>query len=182
MFQPALLYWSSWRASHIGFAQLNEEMKRYVDDAGRRWLECVRVKRGMLDCSAPGAFCKEQSTFDGIVRLLYHRRSPLLDWRTLHCAKVSLEQYETVAPHVDTAHAALVVPHFLSPLSLYRQRLDDIAEHNGLAAWIAPDTSATPLAHRPPAVRLFPLDAAARHSRRGTAVREGKGDAEEDDE
>ena len=161
LFQPALLYWSSWRGSRVGFAQLNQEMKRYVDVAGRRWLECVRVKRGLSDCSAPGAFCKEQCTWDGIVRLLYHRRSPLLNWRTLHCAKMTLEQYQDIAPHLDTEHSSLIMPHFLTPIALYCQRIDTIAEHNGLADWLAhetPQTPAcrhTPLSYRPPAVPVY---------------------------
>ena len=132
----------------MGFAELNQEMKRYVDMPARRWLECVRVKRGRTDTGNPGAFAKEQSTWDGLVSLLYHRRSQSLNWLTLHDAKVSLEQYEAAAAAMEVENAALIIPHFLRPLNAYEQRLEQIALDNGLEAWLAP--AKPPLSLRPP--------------------------------
>ena len=38
-----------------------------------RWVECVRAKRGLEDTSLPGGLAKDQSTFDGLVRILRFR-------------------------------------------------------------------------------------------------------------
>ena len=103
---------------------------------------------GRTDTGNPGAFAKEQSTWDGLVRLLYHRRSQSLNWLTLHCAKVSLEQYEAAAAAMEVENAAIIIPHFLRPLNAYKQRLEQIALDNGLEAWLAP--AKAPLSLRPP--------------------------------
>mmetsp|Transcript_18099 Transcript_18099/g.43971 ORF Transcript_18099/g.43971 Transcript_18099/m.43971 type:complete len:313 (+) Transcript_18099:75-1013(+) len=92
LFQPALLYWSCHQASGASFCELGRRMRRFVDDPSRVWLECVRAKRGLTDTSLPGGLAKDQSTFDGIVRLLRFRGR--LDPTVLHSCKVSLETYE----------------------------------------------------------------------------------------
>lgn len=51
----------------------------------------MRVKRGMTDTSKPGAFCKDQATFDGSMRILENRDS--IDFMALYGGKVSLETY-----------------------------------------------------------------------------------------
>ena len=152
-------------------------MARYVDDPDRRWVECVRVKRGLVDCGSAGGLGKDQAAWDGLVRhershtacactptfvcarvlkhtcaqvrLLYFRRSPILNFRTLHCAKVSLEEYDDAAPQLEgsPAPSSLMLPHFLSDLEAYLERLDKTAADNGLSHWLAP--SGTPLSHRP---------------------------------
>ena len=159
------------------FSQLSAEMARYVDDPERRWVECVRVKRGLVDCGSAGGLGKDQAAWDGLVRhernhtacactptfvcarvlkhtcaqvrLLYFRRSPMLNFRTLHCAKVSLEEYGDAAPQLEgsAAPSSLMLPHFLSDLEAYLERLDKTASDNGLSHWLAP--SGTPLSHRP---------------------------------
>ena len=37
------------------------------------WLHTMRVKRGLTDTSKPGAFCKDQATFDGSMRIIENR-------------------------------------------------------------------------------------------------------------
>mmetsp|Transcript_83389 Transcript_83389/g.122059 ORF Transcript_83389/g.122059 Transcript_83389/m.122059 type:complete len:202 (-) Transcript_83389:79-684(-) len=127
------------------------------------------------DCGMPGGFCKEQCTWDGLVRLLYHRRSSGLDWKTLHCAKVSLEQYGEAAGQMKIEDARVRVPHFLVPLEPYRQRLEQIARDNGLSSWLAAPN--TPLHFRPPAVRTLPPAAGERlapATRHPTSIAEGR--------
>jgi len=52
----------------------------------------MRVKRGMTDTGKIGAFCKDQSNFDGIMRILDHRKR--IDFPALFAGKVSLETYD----------------------------------------------------------------------------------------
>lgn len=68
---------------------------------------------------------------------------------------MSLEQFEATAPLLDTEHPSLIMPHFLQPVADYCQRLDAIAEDNGLADWLAHETPCTSLACRPTAVPLY---------------------------
>ena len=49
------------------------------------------MKRGLSDTSKPGAFCKDQATFDGSMRILEHRAS--IHFPALYAGKVSLETY-----------------------------------------------------------------------------------------
>ena len=45
----------------------------------------------MADNTKPGAFCKDQATFDGAMRILENRNS--IYFPALYAAKVSLETY-----------------------------------------------------------------------------------------
>ena len=51
----------------------------------------MRVKRGMTDTAKTGAFCKDQATFDGSMRIIELRDS--IDFQALYGGKVSLETY-----------------------------------------------------------------------------------------
>jgi len=63
-----------------------------VTDFDDCWLQTLRVKRGIADTSKTGAFCKDQATFDGSMRILERRAT--VDFPALYAAKVSLETYD----------------------------------------------------------------------------------------
>ena len=49
------------------------------------------MKRGQSDTSKPGAFCKDQCTFDGCMRIIEQRNE--INFKALYAGKVSLETY-----------------------------------------------------------------------------------------
>lgn len=49
------------------------------------------MKRGIVDTGKIGAFCKDQATFDGAMRILEQRDS--INFPALFAGKVSLETY-----------------------------------------------------------------------------------------
>ena len=62
-----------------------------LEDWQGSWVKTLRVKRGLTDTSKPGAFCKDQATLDGAMRILMKRKE--IDFRALFAGKVSLETY-----------------------------------------------------------------------------------------
>nr|KAF6407032.1 hypothetical protein HJG59_007254 [Molossus molossus] len=53
LWRAALLYYTIYRASHMSFHQLFQDLARYVQDTDVRWEYCVRAKRGQTDTSLP---------------------------------------------------------------------------------------------------------------------------------
>ena len=70
----------------------------------------MRVKRGMTDTSKPGAFCKDQATFDGALRILERRKE--IYFPGLFAGKVSLETYFM---NKDLLTAASKEPSYVCP-------------------------------------------------------------------
>jgi hypothetical protein len=133
---PAVHYHACLLASRLSFVQLWRELAAFVgDDADRLWTTCLRVKRGCCDTSQPGGYYKDQSNFDGAMRLLQQRHT--LDFTTLHCVRVSVEDFPKAA---DAARRALkakrvALPAFLrgaAALAEYRDSLDAMAAANGI--------------------------------------------------
>lgn len=56
LWRAALLYYTIYRASHMSFRQLFQDLARYVQDSDVRWEYCVRAKRGQTDTSLPGGY------------------------------------------------------------------------------------------------------------------------------
>lgn len=56
LWRAALLYYTIYRAAHMSFRQLFQDLARYVQDADVRWEYCVRAKRGQTDTSLPGGY------------------------------------------------------------------------------------------------------------------------------
>lgn len=60
LWRAALLYYTIYRAAHMSFRQLFQDLARYVQDADVRWEYCVRAKRGQTDTSLPGGYLREK--------------------------------------------------------------------------------------------------------------------------
>jgi hypothetical protein len=67
-------------------------LQKYICDFDDCWVTCLRIKRGLTDTSRPGAFCKDQATFDGCMRILDQRDE--INFPALYAGKVSLETYK----------------------------------------------------------------------------------------
>lgn len=88
---PALLYYSVCLAQENSFWDTFKSLQKYISDFDDCWVTTLRIKRGMTDTSKPGAFCKDQATFDGSMRILEQRDS--INFPALYAGKVSLETY-----------------------------------------------------------------------------------------
>lgn len=88
---PALLYYAVCLAQEGSFWDTFKGLQKYVTDFDHCWLQTIRVKRGIADTSRPGAFCKDQCSFDGSLRILEQRNS--IAWHALYAGKVSIETY-----------------------------------------------------------------------------------------
>lgn len=60
LWRAALLYYTIYRAAHLSFRQLFQDLARYVQDTDVRWEYCVRAKRGQTDTSLPGGYPFEE--------------------------------------------------------------------------------------------------------------------------
>ena len=67
LFKAALRYMAAIYASRMGFADLYNQLKKWVGERGDCWRECVRVKRGLANTEAPGGFYKDQCYLIGAV-------------------------------------------------------------------------------------------------------------------
>jgi len=88
---PALLYYAVCISMECSFWDTFKAIHKYVVDFDDCWLQTLRVKRGVTDTSKPGAFCKDQATFDGSMRIIELRDR--IDFHALYAGKVSLETY-----------------------------------------------------------------------------------------
>ena len=104
-------------------------MQKYTANFDDCWLQTLRVKRGIVDTSKPGAFCKDQATFDGSMRILELRDQ--IDFLALYAGKVSLETYflcEDVLKELSVQDDYIVPPHIASHqrLAYFKKRVDEI--------------------------------------------------------
>jgi len=110
----------------MSFLELFQDLEKYIDNPERRWNECLRVKRGLVDTSVPGAFCKDQCYLEGALAILI-QRDEIQDFKVLHCGRITLSDLtrvnRVVKPNVCT-------PHFLVDDAQYRARLQEIIKVN----------------------------------------------------
>ncbi|XP_041933280.1 uncharacterized protein KIAA0895 [Alosa alosa] len=129
LWRAALLYYTVHQASRMSFAQLFQDLGRFVQDPNTRWDYCVRAKRGQTDTSQPGCFSKDQVYLDGILKILRHREKidfPLL----MALGKVSFEDVERLRGQAVMEHVR--IPHFLQDQARYSEQLLKIMEVNQL--------------------------------------------------
>ncbi|XP_012689936.2 uncharacterized protein KIAA0895 [Clupea harengus] len=129
LWRAALLYYTVHQASCMPFAQLFQDLGRFLHDPNTRWDYCVRAKRGQTDTSQPGCFSKDQVYLDGILKILRHREKidfPLL----MALGKVSFEDIERLRDQAVMEHVR--IPHFLQDEARYSEQLLKIMEVNQL--------------------------------------------------
>ncbi|XP_069816445.1 putative tyrosine carboxypeptidase MATCAP2 isoform X2 [Dendropsophus ebraccatus] len=129
LWRAALLYYTVYKASHMSFSELFQDVGRFVKDPNTRWDYCVRAKRGCTDTSQPGCFNKDQVYLDGILRILRHRET--IDFRLLTAmGKVSYEDIERLKDLAVLQNAR--VPQFLQDRGRYMEYLEKIMQVNDL--------------------------------------------------
>jgi hypothetical protein len=149
IWQGALHYYCCCRAFELPFSQLYRELAKYVDDPDRRWRQCVRVYRGTRDTSeiGPGScMCKDQVYLAGSVAILAARHDPACDFNLLFAGRLALDdvmQRGTMlrgagngATVLSPAQGLRLPPFYADDPVEYMRRLDDIAQVNGIDAWM----------------------------------------------
>ncbi|XP_052361011.1 microtubule-associated tyrosine carboxypeptidase isoform X1 [Oncorhynchus keta] len=130
LWRAALLYYTVYHATRMGFSQLFSHIAQFVQDPAVRWEYCLRAKRGQTDTSEPGCFSKDQVYLDGILRILRHRRN--IDFKMLtSLGKVSFEDVERLR-HIAVLRRTRI-PHFMQDQEKYLQNLDNIVTVNELS-------------------------------------------------
>ncbi|XP_059144457.1 microtubule-associated tyrosine carboxypeptidase-like [Physella acuta] len=131
LWQPALLYYTTFKASKMSFKEIFIDLEKYVQSPHVRWDCCLRAKRGQVDTSRPGGFFKDQVYLEGVLKLLKRRKT--LDFELLvRLGKVS---FEDVGRSCLTENAKLDktrIPKFMEDMVVYHRQLDYIAKTNGL--------------------------------------------------
>jgi hypothetical protein len=62
-------------SAFLSFVDLYENLTLYIDCPKKRWKQCLRVKRGVIDTSQPGGFYKDQAYLRGAAQILKNRDS-----------------------------------------------------------------------------------------------------------
>ncbi|GFN92320.1 hypothetical protein PoB_001882600 [Plakobranchus ocellatus] len=131
LWRAALLYYTTYMASKLSFKELFSDLEKFVYSPNVRWDYCLRAKRGQVDTSRPGSFCKDQVYLEGLLQLLKRRR--ILDFPLLvRLGKVSFEDVnrESVTELANLTNTR--IPWFMEDLTVYHRQLDHIAHTNGL--------------------------------------------------
>ncbi|RUS78150.1 hypothetical protein EGW08_014079 [Elysia chlorotica] len=131
LWRAALLYYTTYMASKLSFKELFSDLERFVHSPNVRWDYCLRAKRGQVDTSRPGSFCKDQVYLEGLLQLLKRRR--VLDFHLLvRLGKVSFEDVDRECVTEIAQLTNTRIPWFMEDLTLYHRQLDHIAYTNGL--------------------------------------------------
>jgi hypothetical protein len=94
LYSQAFRYWAVCRGAQLGFVELFREIQEHVTDPKRCWAMCCRIKRGMVDTSAPGAFYMDQAYFKGAVEILRHLDE--VDFGRLYGGQIALQDLDKV--------------------------------------------------------------------------------------
>lgn len=128
LWSAALHYYSICKAQEMSFVELYNDLAQYVDDSFRRWKECVRVKRGLVDAGMKGGCVRDVVYLEGAVEILRRRRE--LDFRRLYSGKLTLSDLSR--PEIARRCKEGLLPSFLTDTEKYLSALDRVAEVNGI--------------------------------------------------
>lgn len=106
-FIQAIRYVAVEYAREHSFVEVWNFLKKYVDDAERRWVITFRQKRGMTDTSKPGGYTKDLVYFEGLVDTWRYLNIHDFDITTLYFGKLAYE---------DSDKAKSFNPHFIPML------------------------------------------------------------------
>ena len=129
LWSQALNYYLVYEGAQSSFAELNQKLKKYVDDPERRWRYCLKVKRGVEDTSMPLVFTKSQIYFLGSLQVLawFLQHDYLVD--QLYLGKISLRDLP-IAKQKST-HPP-VLPAFLHARQSFIDKIDEMITLNKL--------------------------------------------------
>ena len=85
-------------------------------DKDKRWRECVRVKRGLVDTSIPGGMYKDQIYLIGVLRILKYRNQ--VDFLKLHAGYLSVKDCIRLESIIEIKD--MMKPPFLEDITRYK--------------------------------------------------------------
>ncbi|XP_067652132.1 putative tyrosine carboxypeptidase MATCAP2 [Haliotis asinina] len=136
LWRAALLYYTAFKASEMSFKELFRDLGQFVHDPNVRWDYCIRAKRGQVDTSLPGGFCKDQVYLEGALQILKRRRTINFSL-LLKLGKIAHEDIEMLEEYADLENTR--IPNFMHNMTIYRQHVDRIAQCNGLTDQVLAD-------------------------------------------
>jgi len=128
LFNAALHYYSCYMSSILGFEALFNDLEKYIKNASKRWKECVRVKRGIIDTSRSGGMYKDQVYLRGAIEILHKRKK--LDFVQLHSGKINVKDLQRLTKMGVIKTEGLKLPTFIKDLEQYKAGMNHIAETN----------------------------------------------------
>ena len=111
------------------FVELFEDLEKYVDNPRKRFKICLRVKRGLIDCSQYGGLYKDKVYFEGAVKILRKRKQ--IDLKVLYAGKMSVDDVQRTELLNKLNWNEVILPHFVkNNMEQYMEALDKIAKAN----------------------------------------------------
>ncbi|KAL5022432.1 hypothetical protein ScPMuIL_001587 [Solemya velum] len=136
LWRAAVLYYTTYKATFLSLKELFQDLGRFVKDPNVRWDYCIRAKRGQVDTSLPGAFCKDQVYLDGALQILKYRN--VIDFSLLvRLGKISFQDIDKAIGYANLENTK--IPFFMEDMEQYHRHLDRIAETNGLTRDVLAD-------------------------------------------
>lgn len=126
----AVQYYACFLATRSSFAEINNVLKKYVDDRERRFKITLRAKRGVSDTSQPGGFTKDQVYLRGIVKMSKWLQVNDFDITKFYIGKVSLEDLDS-AWETNPMYQPVLPPLFTADKVAYKKTMQKILKING---------------------------------------------------
>lgn len=131
-YSVALRYIAVDFAQHYSFSELWDFLTPYIDELEKRWMICVRQKRGMTDTSKSGGFTKDLVYFEGMVSVLKWLEENEYDPTTLYVGKIGIEDLDSINKIGYDNH--LILPSFFikDKSDSYKEQIKNIFSTNQL--------------------------------------------------
>jgi hypothetical protein len=128
----ALRYYACAMASKMSFAQLYEELKKYIDDKDRRFNTCLRAKRGLQDTSLPGGYTKDKVYLEGLIKVFRWLSQHDFDLEKLYIGKVSIEDLSK-AWSLNPGYEPIVPAFYTQDKNAYKKKILEVMKLNKLS-------------------------------------------------
>lgn len=127
-YSTALRYLAVDFAQNHGFVELWNFLTPYVDEIEKRWMICVRQKRGMTDTSYGGGFTKDLVYFEGTLNIISWLSRNNYNCKNLYIGKISTHDLELAIPlsKIDS----IIYPKFFN--ENYLEQIVNIANTNNI--------------------------------------------------
>lgn len=129
-FIDSLRYLAVYTAQQESFLDVWQALTPYVDDLDRRWMICVRAKRGLTDTSQPGGYTKDMLYLSGSIKVWQWIANNSDKITSLYLGKLSLSDCLKLENKAKIDQ--LVIPKFMKiNQDEYYKKICHIGEING---------------------------------------------------
>jgi len=129
LYISAIRYLAVAVAEQHSFSEVWSQLSPWIDDLERRWMICVRVKRGISDTSQPGSFTKDIVYFSGAIHVWHWMVSHNMDLAGLYLGKIAAEDVplaRSLSPDFQP-----ILPYFYeSDVASYSESIQNIGTQN----------------------------------------------------